>query len=409
MTSPHRLTARAELAFAQLPVPAAVVDNHGRLIEVNRRCERSVGWTAEDFGRDLTGLFVGSPEATAEVLAILDGIADAAATHQVTLHGPAGPRPATLSVSPLYDGEDRVGAVLVIQPEASGPLAEGAGSFRTLVQEASELIVVSDEEGTVRYVSPGMERILGFEPGHVVGWDPLELLHPDDSGLVVAAIASTLGLPGPDGAVQCRARHRDGTWRWLEIIVTNLLDDPAVQGIVLNARDITERQEQQRQLEKRALHDSLTGLPNRALLHDRMIHALERLERDPDSTAAVFLLDLDDFKRINDTLGHDAGDRVLVATARRLRAVVRPHDTVARLGGDEFVVVCQDLDAEGAAAVGERIADAFAEPFHLGTSALRVTASIGSAIAERGNDADEILRRADMAMYHVKGTTRRSL
>jgi diguanylate cyclase (GGDEF)-like protein/PAS domain S-box-containing protein len=408
VTTPHRITERADLVFAQLPVAAALVDNDGRVVDVNTCCARTIGWGPEDHGTELLRLVSVHHEDLEPLRGALAGFG-AAATGQVTVHRGGELLNASVSVSPLHDEGDRVGALVLVHPDVPDPIATGAGSFKTLVQEASDLIVVSDEEGSVRYVSPAMERILGFEPGEVMGWNPLEFLNADDSGHVVAAIAGTLGLPGPDGPVQCRARHRDGSWRWLEIIVTNLLEDPDVQGIVLNARDITERKELEEQLERRALHDALTGLPNRALLHDRIVHALERLERDPGLGAAVLLLDLDDFKRVNDTLGHDAGDRVLVATARRLRAVVRPHDTVARLGGDEFVVVCQDLDAEGAAAVAERIAGAFAEPFHLGASALRVRASIGTAIAEQGDDADELLRRADLSMYQTKAVTRRDI
>ena len=197
-----------------------------------------------------------------------------------------------------------------------------------------------------------------------------------------------------------RWRHRDGTWRDVEATVTNLLSDPTVAGMVLNGRDVTEEAELQAQLAHQAFHDPLTDLANRTLIRDRVEHTLDRRTAH-DRPVAVLFVDIDDFKTVNDSLGHSAGDALLVELSQRIRGCLRAGDTAARLGGDEFAILLEETqDAEG---VAERIGIALTEPFVLDMKEVFVTASVGISISEVGQGgADELLRNADAAMYSAK-------
>ncbi|MFP5327001.1 MAG: putative bifunctional diguanylate cyclase/phosphodiesterase, partial [Acidimicrobiia bacterium] len=207
-----------------------------------------------------------------------------------------------------------------------------------------------------------------------------------------------------------RSRHADGSWRWIEGAVSDLRDEPSVGGILINGRDVTERVEAERQLAHLAAHDALTGLPNRWAFLEELGRALGRSERH-GSQVAVLFLDLDDFKIVNDTLGHSVGDQLLIAVADVLRATVRAGDTLARLGGDEFTVAVEDLaDGTEAISLAERILLALAEPLPIGGRRYVVGASIGIATSESdASGPDELLRRADLAMYRAKELGRNRL
>nr|MDP9478111.1 PAS domain S-box protein [Actinomycetota bacterium] len=257
--------------------------------------------------------------------------------------------------------------------------------FRSLVQNASDLITVLEADGTVLYESPALEPMLGYAPEDFVGRNNYDLIHPDDAPRVLRAFARLSEERGANPYVEYRFRHADGSWRHLESGGVNLLDEPGVGGIVVNTRDITERKTLEERLLHQALHDPLTGLANRALLLDRLGHALDRAERTEACVAALFL-DLDDFKVVNDSLGHDAGDELLVEAAERLGSCLRPEDTIARLGGDEFVVLLEDVHGRGEATeAATRIAEALREPFLLGAhEEAFVSVSIGVALASGG-------------------------
>ena len=274
--------------------------------------------------------------------------------------------------------------------------------FRSLVQNASDGVIVLGEDGLIRYESPAVERILGRQAGERVGQPVGTDIHPDDRASVERGLADVAAASGSEARAEFRARHADGSWRTLEAIAKNLLDDAAVGGVVVNYRDITERKILEEQLRHQAFHDVLTGLENRFLFLDRLGHALARAGRGGRPTAVLFL-DLDDFKAVNDRLGHAEGDKLLVAVAQRLKIVTRDSDTVARLGGDEFAIIVEETDAAEADQAAARILATLTPPFELGERPISVRVSIGIAMQSiDGADADELLRRADIAMYAAK-------
>ena len=273
--------------------------------------------------------------------------------------------------------------------------------FRSLVQNSSDVISIVDADGGVRYHSESVRRVLGYDPGELVDGDPLSLVHPDDRERVARFVAEAALRPGVTAAETWRVRHRDGTWLHSETVAANLLEDPNVRGLVLNTRDVSDRKELEAQLVHQAFHDGLTGLANRTLFAERVEHALGRSGK---GELAVLFIDLDDFKHVNDSLGHAAGDQLLVAAARRLQGCLRPADTAARLGGDEFAVLLERVtDAEATAAVAGRVLDTLHRPFGLNGRTIPIKASLGVATGRPGTDeAEELLRNADVAMYAAK-------
>ena len=273
---------------------------------------------------------------------------------------------------------------------------------RALVEQSADLVLVVDPQGTTHYVSPSVDRLLGgtgtgARPGYAALLDALPATDRDSLSSLLATVT-----PGRTARLEVRLRAGQG-WRTVDLSVRNLTADPAVAGIVLTGHDISERQELQQELEHRALHDSLTGLPNRALFADRFDQALRGTARDGRQTG-LLLIDLDKFKEVNDTLGHHYGDELLVQVGERLRGILRDGDTVARLGGDEFAVLLPGVGGEPAALeVAGKVQKSLAGPFRVDGLDLSVEASIGVVMSGvHGNDPGTLLRRADIAMYVAK-------
>ncbi|HEX8271606.1 MAG TPA: EAL domain-containing protein [Longimicrobiaceae bacterium] len=392
---------------------------------------------------------------------------------------------------------------------AAAALAEREAYHRALLEHTLELILVVDGGGRVRSITPSAARALGFTPEELVGRSALARVHPDDRRHVGATLYTQMGGGRP---LEYRVRHRDGSWRLFEGIGRDLRHDPAVGGIVVNARDVTERRRveeeilhlaafprnspspilecgpdgapvylnpaaerllrelglaepagflppahadlvraclehgegsrdvevrvgarvlawtyqpdlpaetvhlfaeevtERKRVEERllhdALHDSLTGLPNRLFFMERLGQAMARARRSGEQSYAVLFMDLDRFKLVNDSLGHPAGDELLGGVARRLRGCLRPSDTVARFGGDEFAVLLEDLKGPaGATRVAERIQGSVAAPFTLGGHEVFTGASIGIALPSGLEDTpEELLQNADTAMYRAKAS-----
>ncbi|MCC6790225.1 MAG: EAL domain-containing protein [Thermomicrobiales bacterium] len=275
--------------------------------------------------------------------------------------------------------------------------------FRSLVRNASDVILICDADGLVKYASPSIERVLGFVSDDVIGRTCFELIHRDDIPLARQLHQEVLATPGATRGLECKLIHKDGSWQHVEAIKTNLLHDDSIRGIVINIRDISERKRAEERLAYQAFHDPLTDLPNRALFMDRLHHAMARASRREERTGVLFL-DLDRFKVINDSLGHEAGDRLLQMVARRLQANIRSGDTAARLGGDEFTVLLEDIaDISEAIDAAERIGEALRKPYRIEGREIFAPASIGiTASRPEQREALDFLREADIAMYQAK-------
>ncbi len=277
-------------------------------------------------------------------------------------------------------------------------LATRERRFRSLLLHSSDFITITGPDGRLEYVSPGALRVLGLNPDTWTGREAADLIHPDDLPTVQRQYARIVEVDGAVATYEARLRHADGSWRLTEVSNTNLLHDPAVGGIVGNARDITKERASQQRLHHQANHDSLTGLANRTLFHQRVGAALS----EASSGVAVLLVDLNDFKTVNDTLGHPAGDALIAVVAQRLTAGAPSGGTVARLGGDEFAIVVPDVAADDVQSLAHAALAAFAEPVDVAGYRTRITASIGVTLGDTDVTAEELLRRADVAMYAAK-------
>ena len=278
--------------------------------------------------------------------------------------------------------------------------------FRSLVQNAADVIVTVDAELTVRFQTPSAHTLLGWDPKATSGTPFHDLVLPEDRNRAFALLQRAAGRTGDvSGTVvaaeELRMAGSDGV-RVLEVSCSNLLDDPHVHGIVVTLHDVTDRRRLETELKHQAFHDPLTELPNRALFLDRVEHALARRVRHGEDVA-VMLIDLDDFKLVNDTRGHGVGDALLVKVADRLRRAVRDEDTCARLGGDEFAVLMEDLtDEREAVELAERISAELRQPVVVENETISAGASIGVATTEHADNSTDLLRHADLAMYAAK-------
>jgi len=268
-----------------------------------------------------------------------------------------------------------------------GPVDDGEGDVRWLV----------------RYASPVATEMLGRPAEWLAGVPVAGLVHPDDRAKLVEILTDSSGPAiRARGASEIRFSHVQGRWLEAEVAAADLLDDPNVAGVVLHARNLFERRAEDDELRHLALHDPLTRLANRTLFGDHVEHALARNRRPGARPNAVLIVDLDGFKTINDSLGHAAGDEVLVELAERLRTRIRPGDTAARLGGDEFGVLLEGSSDSDAGMVAQRILNAVSGPVTAHDREVVITASVGIAVSETGQNAEALMRNADVAMYAAK-------
>jgi diguanylate cyclase (GGDEF)-like protein/PAS domain S-box-containing protein len=278
--------------------------------------------------------------------------------------------------------------------------------YAALAENSSDAVIVIDEAGLILNDAPNLATMLGQRGVPTRGLDALELLRPRDLESARRVLARWWLTSGMIADAELRATHVDGTDRWFGVRAANLAADPVVGGMVINMRDITDRKRAERALTHSGFHDSLTGLANRALFHDRLEHALDRTARSGLGVAIVYL-DLDGFKMVNDMCGHEAGDQVLREVAARVTGAVRTLDTVSRLGGDEFAILIEESTRvlDEAETVAERVQQALTEPFSVdGQRQIVLSASIGIAIGDMSCTASSMLRDADVAMYKAKTT-----
>ena len=301
-------------------------------------------------------------------------------------------------------------------------LAERDQLFQLISENAADMIALVDCDGRRLYNSPAYQKVLGYSPEELKATSSIEQIHPDDRARVLKA-AERASLSGRGERMEYRVRHKDGTWRTLESTASPIRNAKGqTEKLVIVNRDITERKRAEEMLVHNALHDGLTNLPNRALFLDRLQHALTLSKKRSNYKFAVLLIDVDDFRIINDSLGHTAGDELLIQIGQRLKDSVRQVDTVsrprasevlgrptnddtlARLGGDEFTILLDDIrDPIEAVRVAERVQAELATPFVVNHQEIVISASIGIASSTSPHtQAEDLLRDADIAMYRAK-------
>jgi PAS domain S-box-containing protein len=301
-------------------------------------------------------------------------------------------------------------------------LAERDQLFQLISENAADMIALVGNDGQRLYNSPAYEKVLGYSPEDLKTTSSFEQIHPDDRPRVLKA-AENARQSGHGERLEYRIRHKDGTWRTLESTASPIRNAKGqTDKLVIVNRDITERKRAEELLAHNAFHDGLTNLPNRALFLDRLQHALTLSKRHANYKFAVLLIDIDEFKIINDSLGHSAGDELLIKIGQRLKEAVRRADTVsrprvsgmpdkpinddtlARLGGDEFTILLDDIrDPIEAVRVAERVQADLATPFVVNQQEIVISASIGIAASTSPHtQAEDLLRDADIAMYRAK-------
>ncbi len=289
--------------------------------------------------------------------------------------------------------------------------------FQIVTENAADMIALVDVKGRRLYNSPAYKRILGYSAAELGETSAFEQIHPDDRFKVLEA-AREARSTGVGKKLEYRIRHRDGTWRVVESLASTVRDQKGeVVKLVIVNRDITERKRAEEQLEHSAFHDGLTGLPNRRLFLDRLQRLFARAQRYPERQYAVLFVDLDGFKVFNETMGHAAGDQVIVEMGRRLGARLRHDDTVcrpqdeavkdpvlSRMGGDEFTILLEEVaDPSHAMRAAQRILSAVAEPFFVEGSEVHTSASVGIALSSVTHErAEDLLQDADVAMRRAK-------
>jgi diguanylate cyclase (GGDEF)-like protein/PAS domain S-box-containing protein len=309
--------------------------------------------------------------------------------------------------SVLRPGGDQPDRILVHLVDVTAARAranaveETSARFSALVEHGADMIAVLDPDLNLLYASPAYSKFLSGDGETPLGGAPEARVHPDDVGRVTRLLKQLVTQPGAIINYEGRVVGACGSWKTLDITASNQLDNPLIGGLVCNGRDVTERVEAAKQLVHQATHDALTGLANRALFMEKLAQALARAQASGIG-CALLLLDLDKFKLVNDNLGHPTGDDLLIATAERLKTMVRPGDGVARLGGDEFVVLAEGVaDERDAAELADRLLRSVSRPVVLKGRTVTVGCSIGIAVSNRNRPA-VLLQEADIAMYRAK-------
>ncbi|KAA0234799.1 MAG: hypothetical protein JJLCMIEE_00963 [Acidimicrobiales bacterium] len=286
----------------------------------------------------------------------------------------------------------------------SRALKESERWARLLIETSNDMITLADAEGRITYASPSLlERFeLDTDGDESLTRLIIGIIHPDDRSSLSEWYADIAARSGASGVFSYRVKDPRGPWLHVESSAVNLLEDDTIRSVLMSTRDMTERRRFEAELERLALHDALTGLPNRLLLLDRIRAAVRRAVRNRAKVAVLFL-DLDRFKVVNDSLGHSLGDELLRVVADRLSDAVRASDTVARLGGDEFVVLCEDLSStEDAVSLADDLLEVLNQPVVVDQQEIVTSASIGIAFVDESTDPDSVLRDADIAMYRAK-------
>ncbi|HKZ78041.1 MAG TPA: bifunctional diguanylate cyclase/phosphodiesterase [Pyrinomonadaceae bacterium] len=281
--------------------------------------------------------------------------------------------------------------------------------FQSLAQRSSDVITILNRDLSIQFTSPSINHVFGYSSDQLNGNKLIDLIHPEDQTRAIAFFTDLLRVPDSTANIEWRLLRADNSWRYVENICTNLMAEPTIEGIVLNSLDITKRKDAEDKLQHDAFHDSLTGLPNRSLFKEYLKTAISRSKRSKGHLYAVLFCDLDRFKNINDSLGHNVGDELLISIARRLEQSVRQNiDIVARLGGDEFAILLDGMaETNVAIHITRRIQESLRTAVDVGGHEIFATTSVGIALSSTGySNPEDILRDADTAMYRAKARGR---
>lgn len=390
------------------------VDRALLVLEWNRHAENAFGITArEALGSPLrTSLFPREPLRVFQTLVSRYGSGRPSRLLrrrlETTIRNVSGGEvPVEITIAPAGSGNEATFTAFIHdiseRKRSQRELEQREKRFRTIVEKSWSGVVLLDGDLCFSFLGSSTEHLIGYTDQELIGRSLFDFVHPrelDASQRVFADIASH---PNHEMHGELRFRHKSGNWIWLEGFSQNLLHESSVGAIVVNYRDVSQRKETEKQLEYRAYYDSLTGLPNRLLFRDRLVHSLTQATRNRVGVAVMYL-DVDHFKLVNDGLGHSFGDRLLADIARRLQGSLRSSDTISRIGGDEFSILLPEvMNTEAVAGVARKILDSLAMPFHVDGHDLFVTASIGiSCFPGDGEDAETLLKCADAAMYRAK-------
>jgi diguanylate cyclase (GGDEF)-like protein/PAS domain S-box-containing protein len=411
-------TLRSERDFVDAVLEIAgslvlVMDRDGRIVRFNRACELTTGYTAEEvLGRLCWELFL-LPEDRPCIEAHFADLTPSKfpetfecpwLTHDGEQLRIAWSNTALVDETGAVTHVIATGIDVTAQRVAEAGLREAKERFQKAFDHASIGMCLVDMDAGFLQVNRALCEMLGRSEQELLALRVSDVTHPDDRAASMAVVAVAKERDAVPHRLEKRYLRPDGRVVWAQVTACTIhSEDGAASYLVTQVEDVTERREAEARLVRQAMHDPLTGLPNRTLLMDRLRQVLARADRHPELTAVLFI-DLDGFKDVNDSLGHDVGDEVLREVGRRLQGNIRPLDTVARLGGDEFVVLCQDLAGEqNVVEISERLAGALAEPVAVGTFEVVVTASVGIALANgRVPAPEDLLREADAAMYGAK-------
>ncbi|WP_433075307.1 putative bifunctional diguanylate cyclase/phosphodiesterase [Dactylosporangium sp. CA-052675] len=330
----------------------------------------------------------------------------------ITRDRPVGPTLAALTVSLMLGVTWFCAQTASNRSRLDRARRRAENKIEALLEASSDAVLaIRGDGGGVTYASPSVRTVLGYDTAFVTSALLSDITHPDYLPVSQEWWQRVIGGgPGYTARAESRVRRADGAWIWVEVIGTNRTTEAPLFAAVISIRDITGRKELEEELTRQAFADSLTGMPNRALFRDRLEHAIARNRRG-GGRITLLLVDLDDFKLVNDSLGHTAGDQLIATTALRLHQQLRAADTLARLGGDEFAILVEDITEIEAMDLAERLLAAIRRPLRLGNREVVCSASIGVATAKAGDgddgpDPGELLRNADLAMYAAKGAGR---
>ncbi|BCJ88612.1 sensor domain-containing diguanylate cyclase [Effusibacillus dendaii] len=317
--------------------------------------------------------------------------------------------PVEATAIPVLTDENKVENVVVVARDIRDRIAtrqalqESEKQYRLIAEYSADVIRVVTVDGAITYASPAHHSVLGFEPETFIGKSIYYMIHPEDFHIVKSRFEELFSERQPV-SYEVRRKHSNGSYIWLETYVTPVFDEQGnIFEVVGVSRDVSQRKHAEERLLHLAYHDALTDLPNRRLFKDRVDQAIKNAKRNRLSLA-VFYLDCDKFKSINDTFGHDVGDQIIMGFAERIRACVREQDTVGRIGGDEFVVLLPNIQTPNdAVQVANRILESIQEPWQIEDNAFNNTTSIGiSLYPTDGEDPETLIKQADRALYMAK-------